>query len=319
MMTNQPNDIARRRQKRWSGIVIAAAVLAAAAIGVTAFSVFRTLPMARHLPPSSQRVVPGTMLSRLTAISQAGLHQILPLKHDSLRAIRPSDQAVLAKAGAWQHQEHALLFIGAGFCPYCAAMRWPVVLTLLRFGQLDHLTLTRSGAYDIDPDTPTFGFRRVGFTALGNSLDFRSLELMNRQRQAEQQPTVAETALMQRLDRSPYTRFAGGIPMIVIGDRMVQLGAPVSPALFKGMDWQQVVNALTSGHGPLWQSVMAQTNRLTKAVCAVTEKQPSRICEAPAVVQSNRAASKVSLRNVLPDMMGGGLMVAWSYSRLSFN
>ena len=214
----------------------------------------------------------------------------------------------MAEAGAWQHQKHTLLFIGAGFCPYCAAMRWPVALTLLRFGQLDLLTLTRSSAHDVDPNTPTFGFRQARFTASRNSLNFHSLELMNRQRQIDQVPTPAERALMQRLDRPPYTRFANGIPMIVVGDRMVLLGAPVSPALFKGMDWRQVITVLSSGHGPLWKSVMAETTALTKAVCTITGEQPSRFCKSPAVVETSRAISTATSRNMSFNVTVGGLV-----------
>lgn len=308
-MIDPAQEVANRRRKGWYGIALAGTLLAACVIGVTVYFAVRSPRTARRIAPPDPRpaVVSSSMLSQLTAISRAGLHVTIPAKHASLHAIRPSDRATLAEEGAWQHQKHTLLFIGAGFCPYCAAMRWPVALTLLRFGQLDRLTLTRSSAHDVDPNTPTFGFRQARFTASRNSLDFRSLELMNRQRQIDQIPTPAERALMQWLDRPPYTRFANGIPMIVVGDRMVLLGAPVPPALFKGTDWHQVITVLSSGHGPLWKAVMAETNALTKAVCAITGEQPSRICKAPAVVQSSRAVSRVTSRNVSFNVTVGGL------------
>ena len=282
-MINLIHEIGCRYKGRRGRIVIAIAALTASIISVAVYFSVMNFGTTQPFSADLQSVVPASMLSRLTVISRMGLRMTVPLKHDSLHAIRPADRAKLRKAGAWRYQEHALFFVGAGFCPYCAAMRWPVVLTLLRFGQLSHLTLTRSGAYDVDPNTPTFGFHRVDFTASGNSLVFRHLELLNRQHQLDERPTTAENALITRLDRPPYTRFSGGIPIIVIGDRMVQLGAPVSPSLFKGMDWRQITAVLSSGHGPLWTSVMSETDDLTKAVCAVTGKRPSWVCKSPAV------------------------------------
>lgn len=41
-----------------------------------------------------------------------------------------------------------VLFIGAEFCPYCAAERWPLAVALSRFGTLHNLGQTTSSAND---------------------------------------------------------------------------------------------------------------------------------------------------------------------------
>jgi hypothetical protein len=51
-----------------------------------------------------------------------------------------------------------VLFIGAEFCPYCAAERWSLINALGRFGTFSGLKTTYSSSTDVFPDTPTFSF-----------------------------------------------------------------------------------------------------------------------------------------------------------------
>lgn len=268
--------------KGWHGIAFGWTTMFVLAFGL-AFCLGHITAMWLATPSSPplhlQRAVPTAMLNRLETISQADLHRAFPpRKHRSLHAIHPDDQAALATDFASLHQAHAITFVGAGFCPYCAAMRWPLVLAMMRFGHFDNLALSKSGAHDTDPDTATFSFRRARFYANDSDLDFRSLEVMDRQHRLEQRPLPAERQELLRLDRHPYTRFPDAIPVLLIGDRLVQVGSPVPPALFKGKGWNQVVASLASGHGPLWRSVMTETNRLTQAICGITHNQPTQVC-----------------------------------------
>jgi Domain of unknown function (DUF929) len=56
-----------------------------------------------------------------------------------IRAERPRDQAALTASG-----KPEVLYTGAGFCPYCAAVRWPLIVALSRFGTFSGLAPARS-------------------------------------------------------------------------------------------------------------------------------------------------------------------------------
>src|SRR6202043_382420 len=46
-----------------------------------------------------------------------------------------------------------ILYVGAEYCPYCAAQRWAVVTALSHFGTFSGLGTTTSSASDVDPNT----------------------------------------------------------------------------------------------------------------------------------------------------------------------
>lgn len=58
-----------------------------------------------------------------------------------------------------------VLFIGAEWCPYCAAERWPLTVALSRFGKLTGLGQVRSSPSDVDPNTATLTFHGASYTS----------------------------------------------------------------------------------------------------------------------------------------------------------
>jgi len=51
-----------------------------------------------------------------------------------------------------------VIYVGAEYCPYCAAERWGIAVALSRFGTLSNLSATHSASNDIYPDTQTLSF-----------------------------------------------------------------------------------------------------------------------------------------------------------------
>jgi thiol-disulfide isomerase/thioredoxin len=66
---------------------------------------------------------------------------------------RISGQAVLNDNG-----KPLIVYIGAEYCPYCAAERWAAVIALSRFGTFTGLGQTHSSSSDVYPDTATLSF-----------------------------------------------------------------------------------------------------------------------------------------------------------------
>jgi hypothetical protein len=57
-----------------------------------------------------------------------------------------------------------VVYIGAEYCPFCAAQRWPLVVALSRFGTFSGLSVTRSASEDVFPDTATLSFHSASYT-----------------------------------------------------------------------------------------------------------------------------------------------------------
>ena len=109
-----------------------------------------------------------------------------------------------------------LLFIGAEYCPYCAANRWAMIVALSRFGTFSGLTTVHSGITDGAgdqepyPNTPTFTFVNAKYTS--KYLTFTSVEgetnipdTSTGGYTALQTPTSAQQALLTKYDAAPYT------------------------------------------------------------------------------------------------------------------
>jgi hypothetical protein len=184
-----------------------------------------------------------------------------------------------------------VLYVGADFCPYCAALRWPLIVALSRFGSFSGLTTTRSaitdGAGDEEPypATATWTFYGSGYTS--RYLAFTAVETNTNVPDPStggyttlQVPTRAQQATMAAYDASD------GIPFLDIGNAYIQLStlAPYGPQDLQGKTWTQITAALRDSSSTLGREIDASANYLTAAICQVTRNQPSSACT-PAVTR----------------------------------
>ena len=65
-------------------------------------------------------------------------------------------------------------YIGAEYCPFCAAERWALTVALSRFGTFSGLAGTHSSSTDVYPDTQTLSFYGSHYTS--PYLDFQPVE-----------------------------------------------------------------------------------------------------------------------------------------------
>lgn len=220
-------------------------------------------------PLKDGAAIPADMLQQLNAVSQRDIGRA-PVP--SRGGLKPVPDSAAGKDKPW------VLYIGAEFCPYCAAMRWPLVIALMRFGSFTGLAATRSSATDVDANTATFSF--VGAKYESQWLDFQAVETQDRHNQPLQKPTKFQLERLKRFDRKPYTQYPGSIPFLDVNDQWIQVGSPVDPKLLHGMDWSGITAQLDTGKGPLWEAVLGEADRLTRTLCELTEGQPKKTCEA---------------------------------------
>ena len=154
-------------------------------------------------------------------------------------------------------------YIGAEYCPYCAAERWALAVALSRFGTFSHLSGTHSASADVYPDTQTLSF--YGSSYSSPYVDFQPVEEATNQQvgrhyQTLQTPTAAQSSLMATYDT------AGSIPFLDIGNRYVVTGASFSPQVLQGLSRQQIAAQLGDPSSPVAQAIDGTANDITAAI-----------------------------------------------------
>lgn len=173
-----------------------------------------------------------------------------------------------------------ITYVGAEYCPYCAAERWALAVALSRFGTLSGLSGTHSSTSDVFPNTQTLSFYGSSYTS--PYVDFQPVEeatnkVVNGNYQTLQTPTAAQQALVAKYDAQ------GSIPFLDIGNRYVVTGASFSPQVLQGLSREQIAAQLQNPSSPVAQAVDGAANTITAAICAADGGQPANVCNTPAI------------------------------------
>ena len=186
-----------------------------------------------------------------------------------------------------------VLYIGAEYCPFCAAQRWALILALSRFGSFTGLSATHSSSTDVFPNTPTFTFHGSRYTSA--YLSFTGVEQTTNQPDGNggyillDTTTAAEQDMLQRFDVAPYTNQPRAIPFLLLGNGFVAIGSGFPPSLLVGMTVDDVAAKLTDPTDPVTMGILGAANTMIAALCELTGGQPSKVCSAPFVQQIQAA------------------------------
>jgi thiol-disulfide isomerase/thioredoxin len=171
-------------------------------------------------------------------------------------------------------------YIGAEYCPYCAAQRWAIAVALSRFGTFTNLSATHSASNDVYPNTQTLSF--YGSQYSSPYLDFQPVEEQTNQAvngayPTLQQPTAAQSNLLARFDAQ------GSIPFLDIGNKYVVVGASYSPQVLAGLTQAQIAQQLGNASSPVAQAIDGAANTITAAIVQVTGQQPTSVASSPVI------------------------------------
>src|SRR3984885_7586822 len=227
-------------------------------------------------PPTGSAVT--SVLGQLTSVPAATLDQV----GAGTTAANPTSitGAALTSGG-----KPEVLYIGAEYCPYCAAERWTMIVALNRFGTFSGLAPIRSAAKDGGgkaepfPLTPTWTFAKSSYTS--SFVTFTPVEgYTNIPDKATgfytvlQPPTAAQQALLNKYDAANQ----GAIPFIDYGNRFLSVGASYNPAILSGLTWAQIAADLHDPSSSVAKSVLGTANFATAAICSLTGNQPASAC-----------------------------------------
>ena len=292
----------QRRRIYWAGGAILAVVIVVLALVLVKLNTGSNTPAASNGPTGSALTTVTKQVTDVpTSVTdqvgdggvQKGLFVSTPTSTDVANAAKQlgSYFATVSGTALTSGGKPEVLYMGAEYCPFCAAQRWSIINSLARFGTFSGLKTTHSSSSDTDPNTPTFTFYGSKYTS--QYLNFSSVEETGNTKDSSgnyptlQTPTSAQAALGTAYDPQ------GSIPFIDIGNKYVQVGnlSPLQPSLLTGKTWAQIASAMNDPSSSVGKAVIGNANYMTAAICKLTSNQPATACT-PAIqkLQANLAS-----------------------------
>jgi len=208
-------------------------------------------------------------------------------------------QPLLTEKSAFGTTVPEVLYIGAEYCPYCAAQRWSTIIALSRFGTWAGLGNMTSSSTDQYPNTPTFTFAKATFkskyVAFSGVEEFKNyIDAATSNYATLQTPTRAQSALITKYDTPKYVTGltaaeAGSIPFIDFANQFLVAGASYSPTTLAGSSRSAIAAGLSSAASPITAAIISSANYQSAAICSITKQLPSSVCTSSGV----KAADKV--------------------------
>jgi hypothetical protein len=276
---HQPADSPVNRTARfaWGAVVV---IL----VGVVALIVY-----ALTGPPASPGVVHRVQTSDAVV---SALHQVPTPVFDSVGVTAAFPLAVptvlTGQPPLNVSGKPEILFVGADFCPFCAAERWPLIVALSRFGRFTTLHNVQSAQLSVFPGIQTFSF--VGTSYSSRYLVFTGVELYSDSVDSHgaftqiATLTPAQSALVDRYGagagQGPRT---GTFPFVDIDNLMVTSTSGFSPGVLEGHTQSAIAGDLSQPKNPVGQVIVASANYLTAGICRATEQQPAPVCASEGV------------------------------------
>lgn len=262
---------ARRRNVMIAGGSTLAVVLVVGLIVVVGLSSKKTL--------SATAVVaaPASVTSAITAAATSTLTGTPDISAVTAPPARLTGAPLTNAAGLPQ-----VLYVGAEYCPNCAATRWPLAIALSRFGTLSNLkTLTSS-----EDSIPTLSFRGSSYTS--QYINFDGKEQVDGANKPLETLSAAENSLFNNFGGSPNGS-QPGYPFIDFGGIWKQNGTSYNPSVLSGMTPESVAASLSADTAKPGSTIKASADVFTAIICQMDGGKPANVCTAAGVVAATAA------------------------------
>jgi thiol-disulfide isomerase/thioredoxin len=232
------------------------------------------------LPASVAKNITGVPASTLNTVGLGSVLSYMTAAEGGAPPINKVSNTALTSGG-----KPEMLYIGAEYCPYCAAMRWGMAIALSRFGTFTTpLRGIHSSSTDVDPSTPTLTYYKANYSS--KYLVFTPVENETVAETLLQTPTAAQQALWVKYDYDTADK-STGYPFIDFGNKYIIKLPTYDPGVLAGMTWAQVAAALHDPSSAVAQGADGTANLITAAICKMTKGQPGNVCTAPGVVKAS--------------------------------
>jgi len=274
---------ARRAEQRRRILIASGSVVVVLAI-VVAFIVIKlnSSPASDNSPNGPTGAALASVVTNVTSVPASTLDTV----GDGSGSVTAKPTSISGTA-LTANGKPEVLYMGAEYCPYCAAERWAMIVALSRFGTFSGLATVHSaaanGAGNAEPypNTPTWTFVHATYTS--KYLTFSSVEEQTNIPDSAtgtyttlQTPTKAQEALVTKYDSSS----GGAIPFVDFGNKYLISGASYSPQVLAGLSWPTIASDLSNPNSAVAKAVDGTANYITAAICQLTGNQPASACTA---------------------------------------
>ncbi len=224
--------------------------------------------------PLCNTAVPATVLNDLSGVSTSTLNQV----GKGASGVSSPTPTTGTPTPLTLNGKPEVLYMGAEYCPFCAAERWSMIVALDKFGNFTGIQYMESSATDTLPSTPTFTFVNAVYTS--KYISFVTIEQEDRNYNALQTATAAETSLLNTYDPS------GGIPFVDFANSYVITAVQFSPAQLRvggvptgaPYNWTQIAPQLNNASSVFAQNIDGAANGIISAICKIDGAQPASVC-----------------------------------------
>jgi thiol-disulfide isomerase/thioredoxin len=223
--------------------------------------------------PLNNTPVSQTILSQLSGVRTATL-ELVGSSQPNVSPTKPTTNTTPLTLNG----KPEVLYMGAEYCPYCAAERWAMIVALDKFGNFSGLQYMQSDSTDIYPNSPTFTF--VGASYTSSYISFVSVEQSDRNGAPLQSATSEQTSLLNTYDTG------GTIPFVDFANLYVITSAQYLPSVLRAgntatgapYDWTQIASQLDNASSIFALNIDGAANHLISAICKIDGGAPSSVC-----------------------------------------
>ncbi len=276
------------------GVVVAIIIVLIAVSGIVAYLIY------------AQAVQNGSNSGLLNkAISPSLFNEMTNVSDSTLQAVGNNQSGVTAPSAVSTSPSSQLvyggrpevLFIGAEWCPYCAAERWSLVIALSKFGNFTgSLEYMQSAVSDGDISTVTF----LNVTYASPYVSFVPVEHEDRNHNILQDVTTDQLNLWDSYG-------SGNYPFIDIDAQYVLTGGQINPTDLSGLNWTQIGSVLDDPSNSVAKVIDGAANQLIGAICVSLQSrnwpEPHSVCSQPFANISYNGDSSGNQTNVDPNLL----------------
>ena len=311
-------DERRRRQiSSQKAGVMGGAIVVAVIVVIILISTLSPTHAANAGAPIPYRTAPAAYVTAVTQVPVAQLDAAgTGGTESSAGGFVPSPKQPLLFSTTGGTRRPILVYVGAEYCPYCAASRWPLIIALSRFGTFTGLGLVASSPYDIYANTSTWSFEHASYSSpyvvfeptdvtsnvCAVAVSDDSCPDDNYVRLQSLSP--ANSALFSKYDAPPYSATQQGIPFFDWGGLYISSGSQYVPNLINlgssdtavgwhPMTWQEIINNLrTTPLTPAGEGILGTANIFTAAICKMTSGRPGSVCDGSVIEDAAKLLPK---------------------------
>ncbi len=256
----------RTRNRRYAILTIALVVCLVAVLVVVKVAGNSGPGVVDQTSPPAGTPIPASTLAKLSSVPVSTLNAA------STSGIINSPQTV-ANPTLNSNGKPELLYIGAEWCPHCAAERWALYVALSKFGTFSPAP-GRIHSANTDGDVPTLTFYGTKYSS--PYLSFNPVEVFTNHPSGNgyttlQTPTPSEARLWQAN--------GGSFPFVDFGGKQVLSGAQYSFADLQNLPFSSVAAQVGNNSTAIGSNIDASAAQLVKTICgSLSHGQPAGVC-----------------------------------------